>query len=156
MPDNSFLLLILLVVGFNLLRRFAQQAKVRSGQPGSRPDAAQPKRPVSQPLPPPTPFREAAPVFYPQQPEAPTLFDFTEGGDKSEIFDVDKRQIYTPRILPEQDQPQPKAKAAKQAGQPSPVTSILPAFNPNSLVQAVVMQEVLTRPARRRSRMPRF
>ena len=145
MPDFSPLLLILLFVGARFLwRRMALEQARRQAR--NQPQARRPQTP-------PTPFQEAAPVRHQQvEPEKPSPYTSPvtmSGRGVMESADED----YTERWEEKKEAHRLALEARKEARPPTPAPSrppraILPAFNRQTVVQAVIAREILDRLAR--------
>lgn len=144
------ILFILLVVGFNFLRKKMEQANLEAkrrraaeaAQAGRKPMAYQPQ-PVS--------FPEAAPAAPDWQDDnlAPGSLHQYEPRLESSI----QKENLSPtlpaqhvELAPNERGVKPAAKAKPVARAAHPLPGVLPALNAQSLVQAVIAKEILTRP----------
>ncbi len=144
MPEFSPLFLLFLVLGASWLSKRIKQIK--------RMTEEQTRRAAHQPLPPPTSFKEAAPVMLKQQSpmkKAPAQSPNPIRTEKPVPKTVQNHDQEGRRLMEESSwneetaqRYQPEKPRTKQKMR----SSAIPVFSGNALVQAVVTKEILTRP----------
>ncbi len=144
MPEFSPLFLLILVFGVSWLNKRVRQIK--------RMTEEQARRAAHQPLPPPTPFKEAAPVVMKQQPPVKKAPAQSQGPVRTEkpvskaVQDADREGR---RLMEESSWNEgavQKYESEKPRTKQTARSSVIPVFSGSALVQAVVTKEILTRP----------
>ena len=144
MPEFSPLFLLILIFGASWLSKRIKQIK--------RMTEEQARRAAHQPLPPPTPFKEAAPVVMKQQSpvkKAPAQSQDPVRTEKPVSKIVQNADQEGRRLMEESswnEQTVQKYQPEKPRTKQKTRSSFIPVFRGSALVQAVVTKEILTRP----------
>lgn len=136
MPDLGPLLVILLFVGVSILRRVNKEYQTCK-------KAVQQTRASQTVRPAPQAFSESAPIL--QMPESKYMMD-----SEIPLEELKKRDAQPRFKFPDEVDPVYEGILKENAAMKTPVTkprsNILPKFNRDSLVQAIITREVLSRP----------
>lgn len=154
MPEISPLIVFLLIAGFSWFRRKVRQAaeEARRSQEAARKAAMPQHKAAAQ-----GPAVSGQGTLSARHLASPTVPSISS----SEGYDPAGKEKYTPRFeLPDEVDPiqemLAKKPALQTAASQSPRPGILPVLQGSSIVQAVILKEILTRPASARSRYGGF